>query len=374
MNNTEPYRILQVGMSTYYGGTEAFLITHYSKIDKTKIQFDFLNVYTEKLACQDKIENMGGKIYYLDMARHTGIAAYHKRLNTFFAENADKFDAVHCNFQSLINIDILKYAKKYGIKVRIAHAHNSGYGRLPNFKQKLLIAINKLSLRVYATHYFACSELAACWMFGKKATIVKNAIDAECFLFSEKKRISIRAQLGLLDEFIVIFVGRLDSQKNPLFMLEIFSHLKVIVPETKLLVIGDGALKEQMVERISQLKMRDDVIMMGSRNDVNDLLQAADAFLLPSLFEGLGIVLIEAQAAGLPTFTSDKVVPPDVKATELLNFISLDSSPDEWAKCIVKSKKIKRLNTKKEIENAGYDSTCNAKILTDLYMSIVGED
>ena len=114
--------------------------------------------------------------------------------------------------------------------------------------------------------------------------------------------------------------------------------------------------------------------MMGSRDDVNTLLQAADAFLLPSLFEGLGIVLIEAQAAGLPTFTSDRVVPPDVRVTELLRFISLDDAPQEWARCIVKSKNTMRVNTKKEIENAGYDSTSNAKMMEDLYMRIMGEN
>ncbi|MBQ7833689.1 MAG: glycosyltransferase family 1 protein [Lachnospiraceae bacterium] len=374
MKTEKTSRILQVGMSPYYGGTESFLMNLYRKIDRTKIQFDFLNVYNKVIACQDEIESLGGKIYYLDMARHHGLKAYHKKLDNFFLENANKFDAVHCNFQSLINTDILKYAKKYGIKVRIAHAHNSGYGKMPNIKQKLIIAFNKMSLGVHATHYFACSELAANWMFGKKATIVKNAIDTERFLFSEEKRMSIRTQMGISDAFIVAFVGRMDPQKNPLFMLEIFSHLKAILPNAKLLVIGDGILKGQMVERISQLKIQDDVIMMGSRDDVNTLLQAADAFLLPSLFEGLGIVLIEAQAAGLPTITSDRVVPPYLRVTELLRFISLDDAPQEWARCIVKSKNTMRVNTKKEIENAGYDSTSNAKMMEDLYMRIMGEN
>lgn len=364
-------RILQVGMSPYYGGTEAFIMSQYREIDKSKIQFDFLNVYNEKIACQDEIEKLGGKIYYLDMARHHGIKAYYKNLDLFFAENAEKIDAVHCNYQSLINTDILKYAKKHGIKVRIAHAHNSGYGTEPNKKQKLIIALNRKTLGLYATHFFSCSSLAAQWMFGRQATVIKNAINTEKFLFSPDKRASVRKQLGILNEFVVIFVGRLDPQKNPLFMLEIFTELKAIKKNSKLIVVGDGVLRNEMLAHIKDLNINDAVMMLGSRDDVNDLLQAADAFLLPSKFEGLGIVLIEAQAAGLPTFTSEKVVPIDVKITELLEFISLDRPAKEWAYIITNNISDNRINVKNEICSAGYDSYLNAKKLERLYLQLL---
>ena len=129
-------------------------------------------------------------------------------------------------------------------------------------------------------------------MFGRQATVIKNAINTEKFLFSPDKRASVRKQLGILNEFVVIFVGRLDPQNNPLFMLEIFTELKAIKKNSKLIVVGDGVLRNEMLAHIKDLNINDAVMMLGSRDDVNDLLQAADAFLLPSKFEGLGIVLI----------------------------------------------------------------------------------
>ena len=368
----EIIRVLQVGMSPYYGGTEAFVMNHYRAIDRTKIQFDFLNVYNEKIACQDEIERMGGRVYCLSMSRRNGLKKYHQGIKAFFEANSKSFDVVHCNYQSLINIDILKYATKYGVKVRIAHAHNSGYGVEPNIMQKMILSLNRKVLPRYATHYFACSELASKWMFGRDATIIRNAIDSGKFVFSEAKRIEMRKKLELNDAFTVIFVGRLDPQKNPLFLLDIFSEIKRSRSNSKLIVVGDGILKDQMLERIAQLQISDDVVMLGSRRDVNDLLQAADVFLLPSLFEGLGIVLIEAQAAGLKTYASKGGIPHDVKITGLLEFISLEQAAAEWADIIVKEEFGKRNDTKNEICAAGYDNHINARLLEQLYSQLVG--
>ena len=366
-------RILQVGMSPYYGGTEAFLMSQYRAIDRTKVQFDFLNVYAEKIACQDEIEALGGHVYYLDMARHNGVRAYYKKMDAFFSDNAKNFDAIHCNFQSLINTDMLKYAKKYGIKVRIAHAHNSGYGTEPSRKQKLLIALNRITLGAYATNYFACSSLAAEWMFGRNAVIIKNAIDAEKYSYSEKIRNEIRKQWGLEEQYVVIFVGRLDPQKNPIFMLEIFSEIKKIKTTARLLVVGDGILRSKMIEKIQELGLTDSVDMLGSRNDVDRLLQAADVFVLPSKFEGLGIVLIEAQAAGLPTFTTADVVPEEAKITDLLTFIPLAEPAWNWAKRINECKIGARRDTKDFVRISGYDNAENATKLLEIYQKIIGE-
>lgn len=372
MKDNRIIRILQIGMSPYYGGTESFLMSQYRAIDRTKIQFDFLNVYNEKIACQDEIESLGGHIYYLDMARHHGMKSYYKNLDLFFSENAKKFDAVHCNFQSLINIDILKYAKKYNIKVRIAHAHNAGYGTEPSKKQKLVIAFNRMIVKKYATHYFACSSLAAKWMFGKSAILIKNAIDVEKYLYSEAIREEVRKQMGFENQFVLIFVGRLDPQKNPIFLLEIFSEIKKIKKDAKLVVVGDGILKNKMIKKIKDLGIVDSVNMLGSRKDVNRLLQASDVFLLPSKFEGLGIVLIEAQVAGLPTFTTKDVVPEEAKITNLLTFIPKGNSAMYWAEEICKYRIDKRSDTKNIVRNSGYDNTENAVKLLKIYQKIIG--
>ncbi len=373
MNNRMVIRVLQIGMSPYYGGTESFVMNLYRAIDKTKVQFDFLNVYNEKIACQDEIESMGGAIYYLDMARHGGIRDYHKRIDDFFKMNAHNFDVVHCNYQSLINIDILKYAKKYNISVRIAHAHNAGYGKKINWMQKLLICKNRLMLNTYANTYFACSTLAASWMFGREAIVIHNAIDSEKFRYSEKRRLEMRKKLKVENDFVIIFVGRLDPQKNPLFLLEIFAEIKKVVGNAKLLIVGDGILKDSIRNKIEALGIGESVMMLGTRSDIDDLLQAADIFLLPSIFEGLGIVLIEAQASGIKAYTSKKVVPDEAKITDLLEFVSLDNSAEEWAKVIINNKMINHRDTKDEICAAGYDNYFNAVKMQGLYQNLVEE-
>lgn len=366
-------RVLQVGMSPYYGGTEAFLMSQYRAIDKSKVQFDFLNVYDKKIACQDEIESMGGKIYHLNMARHQGVRAYYKNLDDFFKTNAKAFDVVHCNYQSLINIDILKYAKRYGIKMRIAHAHNAGYGVNPSYKQKLLILANKMMLRKYATHYYACSTLAAEWMFGRNAIIIKNAINCEKYLYDDVTRKSVRENLKITDAFVVMFVGRLDPQKNPLFLLEVFKEIRKMRADAQLLIIGDGILRQEVEVKLSTLGIEDSVKMLGSREDVASLLQAADVFLLPSKFEGLGIVLIEAQAASLPCFTSEEVVPAEVDVTGLVSFIPLENSAKMWANTIVTNAKKTRENQYDTIKAAGYDSAYNAKYM-EMQYSIVNDN
>lgn len=369
MNKNRLIRILQVGMSPYYGGTEAFLMSQYRVIDKTKIQFDFLNVYKEKIACQDEIVNMGGRIYYLDMARHRGVKRYYQNIDTFFKKNANQFDIVHCNYQSLINTDILKYAKKNGIKVRIAHAHNSGYGVEPSNRQKFLIFLNRITIKRYATNFFACSSLAAEWMFKTKATIIKNAIDVDKYIFSSQEREKVRRQLEFNDQEIILFVGRLDPQKNPLFLIDIFREIKVKKQDSMLVIVGEGYLKDEITAKIVEYKLENDVKILGTRNDVNELLQAADIFVLPSRFEGLGIALVESQAAGLPTFTTKDVVPDDVKITDLLEFVPVNASAKEWATRILCADTMTRKNMGNQVRMAGYDNYENAKNLESLYLS-----
>ena len=155
--------------------------------------------------------------------------------------------------------------------------------------------------------------------------------------------------------------------------LEIFRELKIIRSDARLIVVGDGALSQQMHKKIREFEIEDSVKMLGSRSDVNELLQAADVFLLPSKFEGLGIVLIEAQAAGLPTFTSAGVVPDDAKISELLEFVPLIESPKEWASRIAKTSNVNRENMKECISQAGYDNYENAKKLERTYLSCIAE-
>ena len=374
MNSNKVIRVLQVGMSPYYGGTESFIMNQYRCINKSRVQFDFLNVYDTEIACQQEIINMGGRIYHLDMSRRHGLRRYNENLKKFFEKYASEFDIVHCNFQSLINIDILKYAKRYHIPVRIAHAHNSGYGKEPNTIQKLIIWGNRKSLNKAATQYFACSKLAAEWMFHRQAMVINNAIDVDQFVYNEEIRKKVRSELGLNDKKVIIFVGRLDPQKNPIFLIDIFAQILNMWKDACLLVVGDGILRENVVDEIKKTGIEAHVRMLGSRKDVAQLLQASDIFLLPSIFEGLGIVLIEAQVAGMYVYTSSNNVPQNVKITNLLEFIPLEKTAAEWAEIIV-SKGIERhIDTKEEVCAAGYDNRVNAMKLENLYLKLMREN
>lgn len=379
MSEHKPVRILQVGMSPTYGGTEAFVMEQYRHIDRSAVQFDFLNVFSETLACQNEIESLGGKIYHLNLSRREGIRKYRTNLESFFLENHYRFQGVHCNYQSLINIDILAFAKKYQIPIRIAHAHNSGYGHEPNFVQKFLIWSNKRKIKNYATSFLACSDLAASWMFprGVSVQVVHNAIDAGRFRFSSSIRNRKRASLGIPeDRLVLLFAGRLDPQKNPLFLIKVFRELSDRVPNSTLLMAGDGMMHHEIECAIQDNGLSEKVQLLGNRQDISELMQAADAFLLPSLFEGLGIVLVEAQAAGLPCFASKDVIPLAVNITGLVNFISLKESAERWARQIIGklSEKLPREDKFEEICSAGYDSETNSQQLKEIYLRSMGGD
>lgn len=376
MSEHRPIRILQVGMSPTYGGTEAFVMEQYRHIDRGAVQFDFLNVFSEALACQDEIESLGGKIYHLNMSRREGMRQYHANLDAFFRENHHRFQGVHCNYQSLINIDILAYSKKYQIPIRIAHAHNSGYGHEPNLVQKYLIWANKRKIKGCATSFLACSEMAAAWMFprGANAQVVHNAIDARRFRFSPSLRNKKRMSLGISEDSLVLFfAGRFDPQKNPLFLIKVFRELSDRIPDSLLLMAGDGVMRREIEGAIQDNGLSQKVRLLGNRRDISELMQAADAFLLPSLFEGLGIVLIEAQAAGLPCFASKNVIPADVDITGQVHFISLDESAEQWARQIADKLSGERLRENKyeNICSAGYDSETNSRQLEEIYLRSV---
>lgn len=370
---SDPIRILQVGMSPHYGGTEAFLMEQYRHMDRTRVQFDFLNVFSDPIACEAEIETLGGRIYHLDMARHNGLKAYYSNIDNFFKCNQGKFNGIHCNCQSLINIDLLKYAKKYKIPLRVVHAHNAGYGKEPSMMQKILICINKCSVERYATHFFACSDLAAQWMFPKnvQTTVIHNAINVQKFAYSPETRWKKRKELSIPDDvFVVFFVGRLDPQKNPMFLIKVFEELNCKARNSILLVAGDGNMKKTIEEYVVEKGLTEKVWLLGNRSDVHELMQAADVFLLPSRFEGLGIVLVEAQAAGLPCFTSKDVVPEEANVTKTVRYVSLNESPVVWAEMIFDRIKNGEARQDRSVSIAakGYSSKDAAMQLQEAYL------
>ncbi|MFC0654261.1 glycosyltransferase, partial [Lederbergia wuyishanensis] len=252
-------------------------------------------------------------------------------------------------------------AKNYGIPNRIVHGHNIRQGG--SSLHKYIHGINQFLIETYATDYFACSEPSARWTFPKRILerkeygVINNAIESERFKFNEQIRNKIRKELGIEDKFVIGHIGRFHPQKNHTYLIDIFKQIHIKSGESVLLLVGDGNLRPDIERRIQELGLTDSVIFTGIRKDVAEILQAMDIFLFPSLYEGLGIVLVEAQATGLKCFTSNKVVPESVNVTGLVEFIDLEKSPEHWAGEIFRKKDYQRKNTINDIKKSGYDIT-----------------
>ncbi len=332
-------RVLVFGMTDTRGGIESFLLTLYKSIDREKVQFDFL-CNNEAVAYEDELIAMGARIFKIT-ARSKNPVLYKKQLNDFFKKHASDYCAVWVNLCSLANIDYLKLSKKYGIELRIIHSHNTQ--NMDGALRGLLHRWERLFIKSYATHFFACSKEAARWFFcpriisSPRFRLIKNLIDAENFSFSPSSRDEIRRKLCLEGQFVVAHTGRLCRQKNQSFVLDIFKEITLQKPESRLLIIGKGEDLNKLEKKAQQLEISDKVLFLGECSDIPALLSAADAFVFPSLFEGLGISLLEAQASALPTFAARDNIPSEAKASDNFTFLSLKDSPKLWADELLKA-------------------------------------
>lgn len=356
-----PIRILHIVTYMGRGGLETMLMNYYRSIDRTKVQFDFLTHRDFRADYDDEIEALGGNIYRLPSLNPFS-RSYLGALDRFFMEHPE-YRIVHSHLDCMSAIP-LKAAKKHGVPVRIGHAHNSNQPRDAKYLLKLfykrLIARN-------ATQLFACSEEAGRWMFGgADFRVLNNAIDAEKYAFHADTRADVRRELGISGDALVVgHVGRFDPQKNHSFLLDIFAK---IPGDARLLLVGDGVLRPDAQQRAKELGICDRVFFAGVRSDVDRLLQAMDVFLFPSLFEGLPVSIIEAQAAGLPCLISDKV-PIECKKTELVTQLPLAASSAEWAGAVLSAAETSRRNTLEQIRGAGFDIRANAEWLQNYYLS-----
>ena len=277
----------------------------------------------------------------------------------------------------MANIDYLKVAKKYGIKEIIVHSHNAGnmYGKLKlYFHEK-----NKKNIDSYANHFWSCSRLASKWLYedeiinSDKFKVINNAIDIEKFDYNEDIRKKYREDMNLKDKFVLMNVGRFNIQKNHHFLIDVFNEVRKEINEAKLLLVGVGELEDEIKDKVSKLGLNDYVEFLGTRNDVNNLMQASDIFLMPSLFEGLPVSAVEAQASGIRCILSDKIT-DEIKITDLVEFLDIDKedSVDKWKDLIIsiKDKGLDDRKSKKEdIKNAGFDIKSEAKKLEEFFLN-----
>lgn len=276
-------RVLQVLGGMNQGGVENFLMNLYRNIDKSKIQFDFL--VNRQGIFDEEIKTMGGKIYYIPALQEIGQAKYEKILDKFFAEHKE-YKIVHSHLNQVTGL-ILERAKRANIPVRISHSHNS--------KSPKNIIIRKYKsylgkkIRENANIYFACSNSAAKWLYkgySEKAIIIKNAINVEKFMYNEEIRKKTRKLLNIDEKTLLIgHVGRFDKQKNHIFLLKVFKEIVTKNKNCVLLLVGDGKLKGKIVKMIKKYKLENNVKLLGIRKDVNDIFQALDLMIFPSLYE-----------------------------------------------------------------------------------------
>lgn len=357
-------RVLQCVNDMHRAGLETMLMNYYRNIDRTKIQFDFLTHRPNKSDYDDEILSLGGKVYYAPRLYPQNYPAYFKYMKKFFAEHPE-YQIVHSHIDSMSYLPLLA-AKKAGVPVRIAHSHNTSIDK--DFKYILKQYFRKRITKA-ANYYCACGQEAGEFLFpGKSFTFIPNAIEVDKFLYNKGVRDKKRKDLGLTNEFVVGHVGRLSYQKNHELLIRIFNELHEKDANTILLLIGVGEKEDEIRKQVHELNLDDYVRFLGNRDDVNELYQAMDVFVMPSLFEGIPVVGVEAQFAGLPCVFSDKV-PVEVKFTENSEFVPLEKNPKEWAD-IVLGKKVSsdRVNDLDFIGTSIYNIKNAHKILEQYYV------
>ncbi len=368
---SEPIRILQVFGCLDRGGAENMIMNVFKNLDREKIMFDFVVHLDKKCDFDDEVLSMGSTIYHAPKYNILNHFEYVKWWKKFFKEHPE-YKLLHSHVRSTAVI-YTKIAREFGVK-NIVHSHsstNAGGGIMAKVKD-----IYQKDITKYADKCLVCSKEAGEWLFkGHEYTLYKNTIDAKKFVYNSEMDEKIRKQLGLKDEFVVGHVGRFHELKNQKFLMDIFASILKKEKNAVLVLVGEkigsiGIEKQELVDYSKKLGIEDKCIFAGNVPNVYDYLSMFDAFVFPSIHEGLPVTLIEAQAAGLQCFVSD-AVSSESKITDNLQFIPLDKGAEYWAQKVLSCKGIEKKNTYSEIYNAGYDIDAGTKILTDIYLSLL---
>lgn len=371
----EPVRVLHIVGRMDRGGIETMLMNLYRRIDRSKVQFDFLAHYGREAAYNREIRALGGRIYEMPALRdethiyYGQLFAYIQALHSFFREHP-QYRILHCHMTNTASI-YMPIARKYGVRSIIAHSHST-------FRKTgaagIVTDILQRPVCRYATDFFACSDAAARRLYPRrlldagKVRILPNAIDAEAFRFDPGLRREARRALGIGDETVIGCVGRFRPEKNQSFLPDI---LAAMPPEqnARLLFVGDGPCEDAVKARCSRLGLADRVLFLGQRDDVPRLMQAMDVFCLPSLWEGLPLVGVEAQAAGLPAVVSDAVT-RELDLTGNVTYLPLNAPASRWAQALLDAARTPRQDNLDTLRAAGYDLSSTAPWLQEYYLRV----
>lgn len=349
------------------GGVETVVMNYYRHVDRSKVQFDFVVTDSSTIVPRDEMESLGARVF--TVPAYTHLPQFEKASYELFKSHPE-WRIVHAHMNAL-NVLPLGEAKKAGVPVRISHSHSTA-GRGETVKNAAK-AILKTQANRYPTERFACSKFAGEWLFGKDMpfTVVYNAIELDRFWLSLDVRRRVREELGFSDRDVVIgHVGRFMPQKNQDFLVRAFALALKERSELRLVFVGSGpdlSVTEQLVQEAG---ISDEVKFLGQRDDVADLYQAFDAFVLPSLYEGLGIVAVEAQAAGLPCLLSDRIT-REVDVTGTCQFLPIDD-PKAWAGalCALEPKADTGRAATNRADFANYDIVRQGQWLTNKYLDL----
>lgn len=365
----EPIRVLQIIGIVAGGGVEAVIMNYYEHIDRTKVQFDFIVHNDNKIDITPKVEALGGRVYK--------VTPYYKNPIAFMWDiykviKRHHYRIVHSNMNTLSAFSLFA-AWAAGAPVRILHNHSTS--SLGETKRNIMKFMLRPFARLFATHYFACSRLAGEWMYGRKmmdsgkVKIVNNALDLKKYAFNSRKREMLRKELGFTDEFVIGHVGRFMFQKNHEFLIDVFVKAYKKNPHMVLLLIGDGPLRSAMEEKVKKLGLTDHVNFLGLRNDVQNLYNVMDIFVLPSHYEGLPVVGVEAQANGLPCLFSTKVT-KETHLTHSAQFLDLEAGASTWAEEIISIKCERNKKAGDELRQAGFEINKEAEKLAKFYIEL----
>lgn len=364
----EPIRIVHNIASLHLGGSQAFVMNMYRNIDRSKVQFDFVVTPETKEGFYDEITNLGGKIFSCPRYKGTNHIQYNKWWDDFFNEHPE-YKVIHGHVRSTASI-YLKIAKRHGL-VTIAHSHSTSNG---NGISAIVKRIMQLPIRKQADYLFACSDKAGKWLYGEKAItqqnyyMIPNGVDLKRFRFDVNKRNQMRMTLGIKEDMMILgHIGRLSTPKNHKFLLNVFNQYHKINSNSKLLLVGDGELFDSIKQHINKLDINDAVIMTGSKQNTEDYYQIMDIFLFPSLWEGLPVSVVEAQANGLQCIISD-VITHDVDLTALIQYLPLDEKL--WLGAIAEAHKKKRIGLTSEdrVRLQPFDAITVANKLQEFYL------
>lgn len=356
--------ILQVAGSMDRGGTEAFLMNVLRNIDREKFNFVFLCFGDKKFDFEEEVALLGAKIVRIADVKEAGIIKYVYSIKKVIkSENIDIVHA-HTYYNSMFS---MVAAKLSGVKIRITHSHFTESGQSQNPLKKIYNRAAESFISKCSTNYLACGDEAGRSLFPKnKFTVINNGIILEDFFYDTASRKSIRKSLNIPQESVVIgHVGRFDQQKNHKFLVEIYSEYLKINQNSYLMLIGAGVLENEIREQIEKLGIKDNVLFLGKRSDVNKLYNAMDLFLLPSLYEGLPVTIVETQANGLMALISDNI-DHAAKLTECVDFYGLDQDASSWA-IKIKELDLHRADTRVVMESSPYNIKKNILTIEKMY-------